>query len=375
MKHVRHSIHILGAMVLTTILGTASVRAQTCSVTPSDPFPYDQAIQDCLDLGGLVSLEPGTYVLRYGLRLKHSGTILTSSNPPARVRFVAHPDISEYGATYERPLLRTADPAPNFWEISHVAFDGNKFNRVQIESCYHPNDETANVGGTNVIAKGFGFVIKYTEIVNAMCGSGLEVYGDGFQIYDNTIHGNGFSEGAGPYGAWADGMTVGRCGGGVVWNNYLADNSDVDLIIGDGQNCTVRFNQVYHNVNYAFAGIQVGGENAYLAGSQISDNYVQSGYNLLSFGFVVGAHPWNGSHHTLHVGNIEFNQINGAVINGIVEGVYEGRVWDNSAWNPQGTRGYGGCPVVSNYTVGHVFGGAQLQPGGLPLTFDNGVCQ
>ena len=358
------------AMLLALLSLAGPANAQTCPAIPDDGIEDDAVIQACLNGGGLVSLASGVYNIRLGLRLRVSGTVFTSSAPPARPRLVAHPDIMG-NASWNTPILATADPTPNNWEISHMTFDGNRFYRNNAWTC----NGSYNPGGSNLIVKGSGFVIRYVESTQALCGSALEVNGSDYYIYDSVFTANGFADGQYYPFTFADGLTALRCEGGTIWNNYFVDNTDVDLIVGTGTYCTVRFNTVQHSNQFGFAGMQVGGNNANLSGSSISNNSVQAGYNLLSFGLVLGAHPWNGNHDTSHVGTVEDNAVSGAVMNVLVEGVYGGVFTGNSISGSQGNRGYAGCQIYGDYFVGAHVGSLTLQGGWIGITsFDTGIC-
>jgi hypothetical protein len=373
-KHKLKTLGIIAVFVgVSVILGSDSAYAQTCPAVPNDGVDDDTVIQGCLDNGGVVSLAPGIYNIRFGLRLKVSGTIFTSSNPPARPRLVAHPDIMP-DASMLTPILATVNDPIN-WEISYMSFDGNRFFRNNAWTCngFH------NPGGSNLIVRGSGFVIRFVESVQALCGSALEMHGDSYEVYGNTFTANGFAQGTYyPY-TFADGLTAGRCDGGTIRNNEFVDNTDVDLVVFRGNGCNVRFNQIRHVNQYGFAGLGVGHQDASLSGATISDNTIESGYNLLSIGLALGHHPWNGGYHTWDIGNVVFNSVSGAVINILVEGVFGGNITNNSAWQRQGDRGYEGCGVYDNIVVGsqpgHRGGSLILQSWDREITsFDTGVC-
>jgi hypothetical protein len=177
---------------------------------------------------------------------------------------------------------------------------------------------------------------------------------------------------------WSDGMTVISCEGGQIHNNTLADNTDIDLVLGPG-NCSVQGNTITHFNRYGFAGLNVGSFNGSgnHAGSVISGNTIQSGFNLLSIGLLVGSHPWstNPAFDVQHAGDVVGNSMSGAVINLVVEGMAGGNVGvtgaPNSMSGAQGDRHLApsGC-VSTNYSAHHFAVGA-IQSGWFAMEYDN----
>lgn len=314
---------------------------QTCSAAdPTDWVDDADDLQDCLDSGDLlIALSAGSpgYILEeHGLRLTRDGTHLTSGDPDDRARIYAHEDLPEF-------MIRAdADD----WRISHLVFDGNRFNRSQ--SCSYPN-------GHNILAYGDGFVIDHVDSSFAKCGSAMEMTGSNFAVYDNVVAYNGWSEDE-YTGSWSDGMTVHRCTYGSITNNQIVENTDVGLVINRGTDCEIRWNEIWNYERYAFAGMHVSaGDDGYHTGGQYTSNEISSGYDMMGFGLVVGAHQWFHSTRTEDVGTVGWNTITGAVINLMVDGVDGGTVTSNSLSGAQGTRGLGTCLGQSalNYASEH----------------------
>jgi hypothetical protein len=187
---------------------------------------------------------------------------------------------------------------------------------------------------------------------------------------------NGYSKDEYPAGAWSDGITVLRCDGGSVHDSWLLNNTDVDLVVFKGIGCTVRNNQITNDARYVFAGLKIGdsGEDSSvsLAGSLIHHKMVYSGSNLLSFGILVGHHPWN-SGTISDVGEVSHNSSTGAVVNLAVDGIGGGLVINNSTSGAQGNRGFH-CGFSANYTAAH-WGSASIQGRWDALwQYDNGTC-
>lgn len=331
----------------------SSAEAQNCpAAIPNDGLGDDAAIQNCIDSNTITFLAPGTYTLELGLRIYASGKVLTSSDPNNRARLLAHPNLNG-------EMIRTDATA---WEISFVIFDGNKTNRTA--PCTYPL-------GHNIIANGSGFVIRFTDSIEARCGSGLEInFGSGYEIYNNTFAHNGFSidERSNEY---ADGMTIHSCTNGIIRNNQFAENTDISIVINESSNCQVRFNSIWNHGKYAFAGMHISANTVgNHSGTSFSNNTINSGFNLMGFGLIVGAETWHAGRRTANVGTVEDNGISGAVINLAVDGVDGGTVIGNSMSSAQGTRGYALCngqPAL-NFAAEHNGPGLSLQTGWVTRT-------
>jgi hypothetical protein len=293
--------------------------------------------------------------------------VLFSNSHPNKAILLAHPDLFA-------PMI-DVEIGTNSYELHDIRIDGNRYNRTRTQDCAYPN-------GSNMLAKGQDFRIVGVESIRAMCGSGMEVYTNdlntGFEIYNSTFFDNGWEAGSTPNNAVSDGLTLGRCGTGYVHDNWFYDNSDIDLVLFTGPNCGIARNIISHTFKYGYAGMQVSGADINGAGdntgSQYWSNQISSNPDLLSFGIVVGNHPWDGgATMSPNAGTLFNNSVSGAMINLAVDGILAGTITNNSLSNPQGSRGFNGCTVVANYTAGH-FGSASLDGGFTPLVFDPAPC-
>lgn len=167
-------------------------------------------------------------------------------------------------------------------------------------------------------------------------------------------------------------MTLTSCNGGNVHDNWISNNTDVGLVVFGGANCIVRNNQINNDARYGFAGLKVGEDTGTLPGSSIHDNSVTSGLNLLSFGIIVGHHPW-GTGTVGDVGEVSYNSATGAVVNLAIDGITAGTVINNSVSSAQGNRGFH-CSLSANYTAAH-WGSASVQGGwNLLWQYNNNTC-
>ena len=167
-------------------------------------------------------------------------------------------------------------------------------------------------------------------------------------------------------------MTLASCHNAEVYGNYFEDNTDVDLIVGPGQNCHVYDNEIVHYYRYGYAGLMIGFDGSHET-SVVSGNSVVSGMDQLSIGLMVGHDPWKDV-PSFHAGTISGNVVDGAVTLLWVDGLADGTVEDNVLSNRRGTRQLFDCQWTDDYSAGD-FGAATLQPGWLFRSFNNGSCQ
>lgn len=354
-----------------------SLAAPNClAANPRDFNPDDAALQDCLDENSYVVLEYGSpgYLVRNGLVMRRNNSRLTS-DPSYKALLLAHPELG-------RPIISVDNGKDNI-TIENVILDGNKANRVSklVSIC----GDGPRVEGYNIFAAGVNRLkVKSIESRSALCGTSMWVSGNNFEITDNVIKNGGFTSGA--LQPWADGITVGRCNGGVIRGNIVENNTDVDIVVGGGRGCLVENNIIRQTSTHAFAGLLLynfpggGGDHT---NSIFRNNVILStggdsnGVNNLDFGLVVGAHIWDQSLEVFG-GSVIGNTVSGAVVNLAVDGYSRGTVSGNSTSNPRPRFSWfkAGCPsnFSANYTVAHT-SEVVLQSGWISKSFHGGGCQ
>lgn len=336
------------------LVWTSPLEAVTCpNASPFDDVADDAALQACLDAGGYIELQPGEpgYIIRHGLRMVHDNTTLTTTAWGQWVHLRAHVDLDG------RMLAMRNDQFLSGWELSYIWLDGSGRSRSLREAACN---EDYRHRGINATLKGSGFNIRYSLFTDAMCGSGLELSGSNFEVYSNYFANNGRPREESAAGQpWADGLTLHSCNYGSVRNNFFENNTDVDIIVGTGSGCQVRFNTILHSSVYGYAGINIGGGNVNQIGGSISNNEIMSAPDKLGYGLSVGCWPW-AQVVTPNVGEVADNRITGAVVNLVVDHIDGGIVTGNVLQYPTGTRL--ACPVNGQYTAAS-WGNAQIQPG------------
>ena len=115
--------------------------------------------------------------------------------------------------------------------VANVKFDGRRDNRTLLNKCGVPGYNF----GPNTQFEGRDWSVHHVESWHAMCGSAMVVLGSNFEIHDCIVqdNGRGVNEGAPPgVFPWSDGMTVLLCDNGFIHDNYLQDNTDIQLVVG-----------------------------------------------------------------------------------------------------------------------------------------------
>lgn len=378
---------IFAVALAITFLPIFSSVAQGC--TAGAPYT-EQQIQNCLDQGGTTTLLNGqTYTVTHTITMRANVT-LTDGGSGALPILQATPNLTPANGG----LMLRAENVDGF-TIRNVIFDGNKANR-----------STSDCGneyyGWDLLLYGNNFHVMNVTAKNAICGSNAQVQGSGFEItystfadggYPATVHTRNQLSG----GPWADGLTVGACNGGYINHNKFSNNTDVDLIIGGGSNCTIELNNIWNNSVHAFAGLNVGwfpGGAGDHGGSTFRHNCIVSGtignpddftngcasYSVvqdkLAFGLIAGNEPWiyagmaspepDYRAFVWNAGAITDNTVIGAVVNLSIEGIAGGNVQNNHLFASQGSFGFA-CTVSQQYTA-HFFSGATINAG-----WDSGI--
>lgn len=342
--------------------GGASV-TRCPQANPYDELADDGPIQDCLAQFDRVLLLPPEregyvgYVVSDTIDLVRPGVLLTSARSPRLARLVAAPSLAV-------PMLRARS---NNFEISFISFDGNYPAReVRDKPCNTMRNYR------NVELTGVGFRIRYVESFHAVCGSAMTVGGSSrFEISNSRFYNNGRQpeDANGVPGLWADGLNVFNCTGATIRDNVFWDNTDVDLGVAGGPGCAVYRNVIEHHHRYAFAGLVAGDPSR--SGGEFSDNRIVSDRDMLGFGLMVGCHAWPECVDGFASGLwVHRNDVRGAVVNLVVDGVNSSTVERNTIGPSQGTRVLN-CVPRADYLVAHVID-VRLQPGSQVMPIDYG---
>jgi hypothetical protein len=349
---------------------------------PNDFVPDDEALQTCLDRGGRIELEagyPGYIVNGYhgdakrGLQLTQSGTVLTTKTNATTATILAGRDL------YDGILQTPPGIDVNGFVIDGIDFNGLGDTMIGGEPYRRHRNECGSRTAGNLALRGRAFVFRNNTVENAMCGTGLGLYGN-FDVRYNYIVLNGRDQ---PLKAgdtpWSDGISVLYCDAGYIGSNVFADNTDIDLVVGGGHDCIVESNTITHLRRFGVAGMNIGNFDGPGAGdhtgSQYRLNTIDSFVpNKLGMGLIVGSHPWDMS-RWVYAGRITGNTVYGANINMVVDGVYGGEVSGNTTHDPSQTGDNACGHVGRDYTIypPHVINTA-VQGGWVELRYDRDWC-
>jgi hypothetical protein len=120
----------------------SSAHAGNCpGVSPTDNLDDTQALQACLNRGGLTELDRGNpgYIIHATLAMNVNYTQLAGANGKAKI--LAASDL--FG-----PMLRVKDSLVGY-QIHEMIFDGNLWNRTRYNDCHGYRDF-----GSNLILRG-----------------------------------------------------------------------------------------------------------------------------------------------------------------------------------------------------------------------------
>jgi hypothetical protein len=368
-----HVARVLTALLFVIVSIPAAAQSPNCpGADPNDSFPDDPALQWCLDNLPDVILDgnaAGAYIVQVGLRMPSGKTFRSVGSFRAVVK--AHPDLLA-------PIL-SASGVSNF-SIQHLMFHGDVYNRTQRDSYCVAGRTDGKRNGHNVTIEGSSnFTVDDIESRAAMCGSGFGVNGDNFEIMNSWFVFNGRSKFEASE-QWADGMTITSCGPNPgtkvhVHNNTFWDNTDVNLVVGNGSGCKIYDNTIQNSGTYAFAGFMAeafDGGVSNQSGSDYRRNAVSSGLDKMGFGIMIGPHAWHASTSAVDFVSFQDGSATGAVVNLAVDGANNTTVLGNTMSNPQGSQGVG-CAVSANYTAAHYTGTIQEPDSALPLHYNAGM--
>jgi hypothetical protein len=335
---------------------------------PNDNLPDDDALQACLNRGGLTALPAGTpgFILAKGLAILNNGTILRGADPAAPARFVA-------AATLHATMI-LADSLHDI-VVRYLDLDGNRPARTAFLPDCH---------GYRIFASGLAvrysrnFALLDNRITRTLCGAALEVDGADFEVARNVLDtsGHGLEAKDAPE-PWGDGITLHTCANGQVHDNLVIDATDVGIVSGGGA-CDIEHNEVVNDKQHVFGGITLHDfalTGADHTGTVVAYNTVTGRNGMLGFGFSLGIHPWHGwpfmglpaPYNT--GGTVACNTVTGGEFNVEVDGVTGITVRDNQIGAPGGTPRCNG-PATPYVAYSPHVRSSTLQPGWVERQFD-----
>jgi len=338
------------------------------AANPNDDQPDDDALQTCINRGGMTALPAGTpgFILAKGLKIATNGVILRGADPTKLARFIAAPTLHD--------TMVRGDTVTDI-VVRYLELDGNRSARTAFLPDCH--DYRLFASGL-VVRYSRNFALLDNHITHTLCGSALEVDGADFEVARNHIEwsGHGLEAKDAPE-PWADGITLHNCFNGQVHDNLVVDSTDVGIVSGGGA-CDIVHNEVVNESQHTFGGITLHDfslKGADHTGTVVAYNIVSGKNGMLGFGFSLGIHPWHGwpfmglpaPYNT--GATVACNQVSGGEFNVEVDGVKGITVTDNQIGATGGTpRCKGPATPYTAYSP-HVLT-STLQPGWTEREFD-----
>ena len=271
--------------------GPAPATATACAAITGD------TLQSCLDQvpsGGRLALAPGRYIITRPLVLRRPVTLTTSGAPDCvtggcavLALRIAHP-----GGPAERAIT-VAGPGS---VLDHIAVEGGKADpaRDDARACAGPG--RPSMGGLAITAA--NVTVRDSLIGNVACYTAVQVDAGagGLHFTGNMVQANGTHD---RRAMWADGLTVIEGAGDVIRGNIFRDNTDVQLVLGGCQQCSVADNRIETTDTpgaASFAGLLVHAwplTSGDYTGTIITGNTIDCGPSRgCGFGLGVGGRAW-----------------------------------------------------------------------------------
>jgi hypothetical protein len=176
--------------------------------------------------------------------------------------------------------------------LNHIAIDGN----IGPRRANNPSDTWGPNGAYNArihTCRGCQF-LGFTS-TRAVRGTGLEFDGDN-AVFDGVFfYENGWGASSAS-SSWSDGLTIWSSANVRIVNSKFIDNSDVDLILGNGPAAVIQNNVIANHANFAFAALMLdnfnGGFPGNFTGASVRNNTIDCANGMCGFGIMLGPHFW-----------------------------------------------------------------------------------
>lgn len=331
---------VLGATVACMAVANLAAAQVTICTQSGAPVSADNtgasgaaaAIQTCLNSGDLSSgvweIPSGVYLIDAGLDVNRTMTWRTVGTAGTAVcpyndtgttcaMLMAAPNLTQ-NSPAGHPMLQI--DASGF-VMDHLIVEGNRSARLSGVTCQGDGE---NYHNSNIYFRLYATSSVFTNNVtrNAVCGSGMVVDADSMTIQSNYFYHNGDHE----TGLWADGLTVTNCSGCLITNNNLTDNTDVQLVMGNGTNTIISSNTFQQFTQSSFAGFALDNfNNAALgnfAGTVVSANNISCGSDgsRCDIAVNVGPYAWYMSGGNIKGGAFTGNTVSGGRVGVLVQG-------------------------------------------------------
>ena len=319
--------------VLTASLALARADVVICqdsrngtNITADNTGVLDVAekIENCLRFAvltnGVWEIPKGVYLINWGLDSPRSMTWRTQGSAGTAVCpyndngstcavLKAHPTL-DTNLTARHPMIQVTSSS---FVMDHLIIDGNRASRPA--SC-PDNYKASNLYFTNSATSS-----QLTRSVtrNALCGSGCVVDADQMTVSENYFFQNGIHSS----GLWADGLTITNCSSCTINNNNLTDNTDVQMVMGNGTNTSITANTFQSQSRGVFAAFALDNFNqsnlGNFQGTTVQGNTISCG-SLCDLAMNIGPHAWYTGGGNIRGGSVIFNTVTGGKVGVLIEG-------------------------------------------------------
>lgn len=291
---------LLGLLTLAPVIPAPADAAPlvVCSaIGPLDGSTVDvtPTLEACVretDPGGALEIPPGKYTISRTWRIPKSITVRTQGKTATMPScdYIEAADCAEFVLRSNDCVMVALDAAVT---MHHVVVNGNKYERLG-SLIHSPTHRTTIRGGLEMTSGSrlLSSVVKYVA-----CRASLVVARGATDVViaRNTVAFNGFH-----HANWADGITVNNAYNATVTDNFLIDNTDIQMIFGGCRGCTIRNNEFRHSPSFSgasFAALMLSAmviEGGDFDGTHVSNNRIDCGpQKRCGFGIYYGNEAWN----------------------------------------------------------------------------------
>ena len=291
---------------------------------PTGKTDVSAQINNCIAAtpsGGTLALPAGTYqvnspiVISKPMSLRTQGVADTDAPCGKSSSVPCATFISSSTFSAANGLLQVT-PTNNV-TIDHVVIDGNRFDRLGSASASSCAAGHNQYGFNASVTKCTSCAFRNSVSERALCGTAMQWDGAFATITSNSFVANGdhFAQ-----SMWSDGLTLIAADNSTVSNNTAADNSDVGLIIGAGQNSQITNNTVTQVRGTAFAAFMINSfqssQSGNFTGATFSGNTINCSAGKCFYAVEIGDDPWLAASRpgATYGGSFTNNSVTGGVI-------------------------------------------------------------
>jgi hypothetical protein len=176
--------------------------------------------------------------------------------------------------------------------LDHIALDGN----IGPRRAHNPGDTWGPNGAYNarIHACASCQFLGFTS-TRAVRGTGLEFEGDNAVFSGVYFYENGWGA-LSASSSWSDGLTIWSSANVHITGSKFIDNSDIDLILGNGPSAVIENNTIGNHTNFSFGGLMLdnfnGGFPGNYTGAIVANNTIDCSTGMCGIGVMLGPHFW-----------------------------------------------------------------------------------